>query len=50
MACFYTYVDPDQLVDKVYMGDSGNEDDDLDDMKKKNNDMHLNKTRKGTKL
>ncbi|TDH06630.1 hypothetical protein EPR50_G00115270 [Perca flavescens] len=54
MAYFYTYVDPDQL-DKIYLKDSGKEgndddDDDDDNRKKKTDDLHLNKTGKGTRL
>ncbi len=49
MAHFYTYVDPDQM-DKVYLKESGKEEDDLDDTKKKGDDMHLNKTGKSTRL
>lgn len=48
MSYFYTYVDPDQM-DKIYPEDSGREGDDHDDMKKKTNDVHLNK-RKSTRL
>lgn len=49
MAHFYTYVDADEM-DKMYMGDSGNEDDDQDDLKKKNRHIHMTKTRKSTRL
>ncbi|XP_029314191.1 LOW QUALITY PROTEIN: solute carrier family 15 member 2 [Cottoperca gobio] len=48
MACFYTYVDPDQ-PDKTYLGDSGREEDDDDHLKKKVKDVHL-KRGKSTKL
>ncbi|XP_032384723.1 solute carrier family 15 member 2 [Etheostoma spectabile] len=49
MAYFYTYVDPDQL-DKVYLEDSGKEGNDDDNRKRKTENLHLNKTGKGTKL
>lgn len=49
MAHFYTYVDADEM-DKMYMGDSGTEDDDQDDLKTKNRDTHMTKMRKGTRL
>ncbi|KAK5860686.1 hypothetical protein PBY51_022147 [Eleginops maclovinus] len=51
MAYFYTYVDPDQL-DKTYLEDSGKEedDDDEDHVKKKSNDVKLNKRGKSTKM
>ncbi|KAL3055939.1 hypothetical protein OYC64_018610 [Pagothenia borchgrevinki] len=51
MANFYTYVDPDQL-DKTRMEDSGREedDDDEDHVKKKSNDVKLNKRGKSTRL
>ncbi|XP_069576930.1 solute carrier family 15 member 2 [Brachyistius frenatus] len=49
MAYFYTYVDPEQL-EKMYLKDSGKEEDDEDNMKKKNSDTHLNKMGKSTKL
>lgn len=51
MSYFYTYVDPDQL-DKVYLEDSGREDDDRDDdkVKKKPNDVPMMKTGQSTRL
>ncbi|KAI4805368.1 hypothetical protein KUCAC02_009990 [Chaenocephalus aceratus] len=52
MANFYTYVDSDQL-DKTHMEDSGREEDDDDDedhVKKKSNDVKLNKGGKSTRL
>ncbi|KAF3694581.1 Solute carrier family 15 member 2 [Channa argus] len=49
MAYFYTYVDPDQL-DKIYLEDSEREEDNDDKMKKKTEDIQLNKKGKGTKL
>uniref|UniRef100_A0A3Q2QRX4 Solute carrier family 15 member 2 n=1 Tax=Fundulus heteroclitus TaxID=8078 RepID=A0A3Q2QRX4_FUNHE len=49
MACFYTYVDPEELK-KMYSDDYGKEEDD-GDMKKKNPDVPLNKVeRKSTRL
>ncbi|KAM6978791.1 solute carrier family 15 member 2 [Tautogolabrus adspersus] len=49
MASFYTYVDPSEL-DKIYLEDSGKEEDDHDDLKKMTDDMELNKTGKSTRL
>nr|XP_046260443.1 solute carrier family 15 member 2 [Scatophagus argus]XP_046260444.1 solute carrier family 15 member 2 [Scatophagus argus] len=49
MAHFYTYVDPEQL-DKIYLEDSGKQEGDHDDMKKKTNDMPLYRTGKMTRL
>uniref|UniRef100_A0A8C5N7P7 Solute carrier family 15 member 2-like n=1 Tax=Gouania willdenowi TaxID=441366 RepID=A0A8C5N7P7_GOUWI len=53
MAHFYTYVDPDQLQ-KMHREDLYKEDDDEDDekydKKMKNNDIHLKKAEKTTKL
>uniref|UniRef100_UPI0037E72B33 solute carrier family 15 member 2 n=1 Tax=Semicossyphus pulcher TaxID=241346 RepID=UPI0037E72B33 len=49
MASFYKYVDPDEL-NKIYLQDSGKEEDDQDDLKKNPNDVQLNKTGKGTRL
>ncbi|XP_041806865.1 solute carrier family 15 member 2 [Chelmon rostratus] len=49
MACFYTYVDPDQL-DKIYMKDSVVEEDNHEDMKSKTNDIHLKNAGTGTRL
>lgn len=49
MTCFYTYVNPEQL-EKFYLKDSGNEGDDDNNMKKKSNDVPLNKTGKDTRL
>ncbi|XP_024862753.1 solute carrier family 15 member 2 [Kryptolebias marmoratus] len=50
MAAFYTYVDPEQL-DKIYLEDSGkDEDDDYDTKKKQNADMLMKETRRSTKL
>ncbi|KAM9347796.1 solute carrier family 15 member 2 [Symphorus nematophorus] len=49
MACFYTYVDPDQL-DKLYIEDSVREEDDHDDMKKNTKDIPMKKAGKSTKL
>ncbi|KAE8299710.1 hypothetical protein D5F01_LYC02123 [Larimichthys crocea] len=49
MAYFYTYVDQDQL-DKIHMEDSVREEEDLDDRKKKTNDLQTNKMEKMTKL
>ncbi|XP_071336856.1 solute carrier family 15 member 2 isoform X2 [Trachinotus anak] len=49
MSYFYTYVDPDQL-DKIHQEDSGKEEDDDDNMKKKPNEVHLNKRGKSTRL
>ncbi|XP_070693691.1 solute carrier family 15 member 2 [Pempheris klunzingeri] len=49
MAYFYTYVDPDQL-EKMYLEESGKEEDDNDDTNKKPTDIHLTKTGKSTRL
>ncbi|KAG7220316.1 hypothetical protein INR49_010150, partial [Caranx melampygus] len=49
MAFFYTYVDPDQL-DKIHMESSGKEEDDENNMKKKSNEMQMNKRGKSTRL
>lgn len=49
MAYFYTYVDPDQLL-KLYSEDSGKEDDDPDNLKKKPKDVELKETKKITRL
>ncbi|XP_072253659.1 solute carrier family 15 member 2 [Leuresthes tenuis] len=49
MAYAYTYVDPEQL-DKLYLEDSGREEEEDGDSTKKKNDIQLNKTRKSTKL
>uniref|UniRef100_A0A3P8U6D7 Solute carrier family 15 member 2 n=1 Tax=Amphiprion percula TaxID=161767 RepID=A0A3P8U6D7_AMPPE len=49
MTCFYTYVNPEQL-EKFYLENSGKEGDNNENMKKKNNDVPLNKTGKGTRL
>ncbi len=46
---FYTYVDPDQL-DNAHSGESGKEDDDRDDFKKKTKDIELDKKKRSTKL
>lgn len=45
MGCFYTYVDPEQL-DKVYLQDSGREEDDV----KKTKDVHMKEAVKNTRL
>lgn len=47
MACFYKYVDPDQL-DKIYLADSAIEDYDEVNMKKK--DIQLQEEGNSTKL
>uniref|UniRef100_A0AAQ5XJL0 Solute carrier family 15 member 2 n=1 Tax=Amphiprion ocellaris TaxID=80972 RepID=A0AAQ5XJL0_AMPOC len=49
MTCFYTYVNPEQL-EKFYLENSGKEGDNNENMKKKNNDVPLKKTGKGTRL
>lgn len=51
MASFYTYVDADEL-NKIYLQDSGKEEDDHEemDLKKRTDDMKLNKTEKSTRL
>ncbi|XP_074550389.1 solute carrier family 15 member 2 [Halichoeres trimaculatus] len=52
MASFYTYVDPDEL-NKIYLQDSGKEENDEHedgDLKKRTDDMKLNKTEKSTRL
>uniref|UniRef100_A0A672YNW6 Solute carrier family 15 member 2 n=1 Tax=Sphaeramia orbicularis TaxID=375764 RepID=A0A672YNW6_9TELE len=50
MACFYTYVDPEQL-DKVYLEDLGKDEDEDDGMKKqKSTDIALSKPSKTTRL
>ncbi|CAJ1079139.1 solute carrier family 15 member 2 [Xyrichtys novacula] len=49
MASFYTYVNPDEL-DKIYLEDSGKEEDDQDNLKEKREDIQLNKAGKSTKL
>ena len=49
MAHFYTYVDPEE-VDKIYLNDSGKEENDDDNKKEKTNDIQLKKRVKSTKL
>uniref|UniRef100_A0A1A7XL39 Solute carrier family 15 (H+/peptide transporter), member 2 n=3 Tax=Iconisemion striatum TaxID=60296 RepID=A0A1A7XL39_9TELE len=49
MAHFYTNNDPEQL-DKIFSEDSGRDEDEDEDTKKKNEEIQLNKTGKGTRL
>lgn len=50
MAYFYTYVDPEEL-DKVYLEESGKEEDEDDGVKKqKSNEIALTKVGKTTRL